>query len=286
MSWFLVGGAAIGAAYGSYKADRGGSKDDIWKGAIIGGTAGWAGGAMMGAGSAGGLGSSTPIIEGFGAQGTGQGAAMMGGVATPAASTGGGIASMFGNPANVASMAGVGMNMLGGGSATGSAPSANIPLTKTAKEGEKNYFEAAKKDYINAKDGILPPNMASIVIGRLRQQAGSTERDMAKVVNSAGFGDTRGSGGAAAGLVAAGSKAEGELSPTAWVADTRRKMFINSLNSLNNVYNIESQAPILKANALLAQTGFEQYQDAQQGEAIGSAIELAGMMNYRGKVMA
>jgi len=273
MSWFLVGGTI--ATVGSVGAGVAGAAGAIGAGAL--GAAGTVAGGI-GAGVAN-LGAATGV--------TGVGGLFSAGAVGPAAPGGlTGVAGMFSNAGNIASMAGVGMNMLGGGSATGSAPSANIPLTKTAKEGEKNYFEAAKKDYINAKDGILPPNMASIVIGRLRQQAGSTERDMAKVVNSAGFGDTRGSGGAAAGLVAAGSKAEGELSPTAWVADTRRKMFINSLNSLNNVYNIESQAPILKANALLAQTGFEQYQDAQQGEAIGSAIELAGMMNYRGKVMA
>ena len=48
MSWFLVGGAAIGAGVGSYGHDNWGwSKDAIWQGAAVGG----AGGYMVGAGS-------------------------------------------------------------------------------------------------------------------------------------------------------------------------------------------------------------------------------------------
>ena len=306
MSWFLVGGAAIGAGAGYMKSQNGGSKDDIWKGALMGGAAGATAGFASGAGALG-MGGSTvagaaaPVaseaglstwlsVNGLGGVST---SSLVGGSAGVGAGVGAGagggfMASMMSNPGNMASMAGMGMSAINafGGSSTGSAPSAKIPLTKEAKAGQEAYFNAAKKQYTEASKGILPPNMASIIIGRLRDQAGEASRQMDTVLSaSTGVGDTKGGGRAKAALTAAGSAFEGELSPSAWVADARRKNFINSLNSMSNVQNIEAQAPILHASSLLAQSGFEQYQRAQQGEALGAAMEMGGMMTFNGKVM-
>lgn len=128
MSWFVVGGVAIGATAGAaIGSEKGG--DDVWKGALIGGALGAAGGAGAGLGSGagvlGGIGAETAAAGGTGAAVSGTGAA---------AGTGSGI---FGGSVAPAAVGEIGAYGAGTAAGTGSvglagAGGATIPGVGTA----------------------------------------------------------------------------------------------------------------------------------------------------------
>ena len=180
------------------------------------------------------------------------------------------------------------MQAFSGGTSTGGAPSTDIPLSPRAKELQKSVWKKTKEDWEMAEAGQIPANMAAPFIFKMRQEEELRHKETEKVLLGAGArrtGRAMGSNILSAAILAGGQRMEGLTAPAQWRAETRRERFINSVNQLANMMNIEAQAPILHAQSRAARSGYAQMQSAQRGQALGDVARMAGMMVMQGQVV-
>lgn len=210
--------------------------------------------------------------------------AMIGGgaVAGGAAAAGAG-AGLFGASSLFAGMMGAGMGMsamqaFGGGGATGYAPQFAIPLSAEGKKAQKTLFEKTKEQY---QTGLMPENLASIYVGRIKKQE-AKEHKMARGLLTSMAGGVR-TGTDVKALLTEGTRRMGGLTaPTQWRMGAKEEEFRNALTMLQNIRNIEKQTPLLRAQAQMYKTLTGQGQRAAQGQALGDIAQMAAMMKAFG----
>jgi hypothetical protein len=178
--------------------------------------------------------------------------------------------------------------MFGGGTSTGGALSTAVPLTQRAQKLEKAVWEKTKEDWEMASAGQIPANMAAPYIHRMKAEEEQRYKESEKILTGAAAKrGERTSGGnlVGAAIIEGGQRMEGLTAPSQWRAETRKERFVNSVNQLANMMNIESQAPVLHAQAMAARSGYAQYRSAQQGRAIGDLASMVGLMTLQGRIV-
>jgi len=298
MSWFLVGGAAIGAGVSSYGHDNWGwNKDAIWQGALVGGAGGYAASGMAG----GGVGTT-----GVGAK-TATGAKTIGtfNTATPFAQQ----AAQGLMPANMAGggglMAGLtqplipgmaftspmmlgaaGLTLAGGMSSRGSSFQDPISLSPEGKKLQKEYFATAKKQMTKAKAGDVSEK-AFQDISRLKTAEGIRQRATQGTINvvqarAANIPKEQRGVGVVGGafvkgqLADVGERMTGLFAPTSTLNVYRKEGLMNAAKQIQNIRNIENQTASLNYASSLAKWGAGQALGAQKGATIGSVATMMG----------
>ncbi len=288
MSWFLVGGAAIGAGVGSYGHDNWGwSKDAIWQGAAVGAGGGYLAGAAA-----------TPAATGAGSMAYGgAGAATAKGVAAAgpvAAGAGAKTASSFLTKPLISGVAGSNPLMLGAAGLTlasgfgsqGSAFQDKIELTKEGKVLEKDWIESSKKRLTKAKKGDVSDrafqdiSIAKTAEGvRARKAEGAINTIQATVGNQPDIQRgtmTVGGGFVKAQLADTGERMTGLFAPTSILNNYRKEELINSIKNMQNINNLENQTASFNYGSSLAKWGANQAVASEKGAAIGSTLAMFG----------
>ena len=179
-------------------------------------------------------------------------------------------------------------DILGLGTSTGAALSTDIPLSPRAKKLQESVWAKTKEHWEVAEAGQIPANMAAPFIFKMRQEEEQRHKETEKIMVGAGArrtGRAMGSNVLSAAILAGGQRMEGLVAPAQWRAETRKEQFINSVNQLANMMNIEAQAPILHAQSRAARSGYAQMQSAQRGQAIGDIARMAGMFAMTGFIV-
>ncbi len=189
---------------------------------------------------------------------------------------GGGMSGLF------AGVMGAGMGMSAmqafGGGATGYAPQFAIPLSPEGKKLQKTLFEKTKEQY---KTGLMPANLASIYMGRVKRQEAKEHR-MARGFLTSMTGGVRTGTDVKALLTEGGRRMTGLTAPTQWRMGAKEEEFRNALTMLQNIRNIEKQTPLLRAQAQMYKTLQGAGQRAAQGQALGDIAQMAAYMKvYR-----
>jgi hypothetical protein len=310
MSWFLVGGAALGAGVGSYGHDNWGwSKDAIWQGALVGGAGGYAAGGLAGAGAAGaGTAGSTAIGSGGSAIGSITaggampasmalpGASTVGagaGMVAPAAASGGGLMSALTTPlvpglsfTSPMMLGAAGLSAASASSAQGPAFQDKIKLTEEGKVLQKEYLGSAKERLDKAKAGDVT-DRAFQDISNLKTAEGKRKRVTSRVIDTALATidnqprESRGTpvaGGSMvkAGLLEAGERMEGLFAPSSILNSYRKEELINASRQIQNLSNIDNQVGAFNYSSSLAKWSANQQLSAEKGAAYGGIASMFG----------
>lgn len=263
----VIPGLLLGAGIGAGAGYLGGGKQGALRGAMIGGGIGAGVGGFSSLGGAGAAGGT--LIPGTNA-------ATLAAGTLPAAGAAGGT-TLF----NTMMLAGMGMSALqafGGGGATGAAPQFAIPLSPEGKKLQKTLFEKTKEQY---QTGLMPENLASIYIGKVKRQE-AKEHKMARGFLTSMAGGVRTGTDVKALLTEGGRRMGGLTAPTQWRMGAKEEEFRNALAMLQNIRNIEKQTPLLRAQAQMYKTLTSQGQRAAQGQALGDIAQMAAMMKAFG----
>ena len=297
MSWFLVGGAAIGAGVGSYGHDNWGwSKDAIWQGALVGG----AGGAL--AGGAGGAGAGAGAGSTVGGTGTLAGASVpAGATAVPggfgfgagAAAGGGGLLAGLTSPlvpgaafTSPLALGAAGLTLAGGLSSRGSSFQDKIELSKEGKALQEQSLGVAKKQLTKAQAGDVSDkafqdisNLKTAEGLRQRRTQGSINTIQATVANAPRSGRGTGTIGGSfvkAQLADVGERMTGLFAPESALNSFRKEELINASKQIQNLSNIDNQTAAFSYGSSLAKWGAQQTLSAEKGAAIGSVARQIG----------
>ena len=300
MSWFLIGGAAIGAGVGSYGHDNWGwSKDAIWQGALVGagggalaGGAGGAGAAGAGAGTGAGAGG-TAAVGTAGSSLAGPPVALANaGVAGSAAGSGGllaGLTSPLVPGASFTSplmLGAAGLTLAGGLSSRGSSFQDKLELSKEGKALQKQSLGVAKKQLTKAQAGDVGDkafqdisNLKTAEGLRQRRTQGSINTIQATVANAPKTGRGTGTIGGSfvkAQLADVGERMTGLFAPTSALNNFRKEELINASKQIQNLSNIDNQTAAFSYGSSLAKWGAQQTLAAEKGAAIGSVARQIG----------
>ena len=176
------------------------------------------------------------------------------------------------NPALAIGAGALGMQAFGGTS-TGTAPSGKIELTEKGKQLETSLYESIKSN-------LFPENLASRFIGDARKFEQSRRRASERSFAGAGY---RGPEN-----VVSGNVARGMLSETATrlggagagerkAGEARRTFELNRFADMQNFMNLQTQTPVLRAQADIFGKEQAQYEAAQRGSALGGLAQLAAL---------
>lgn len=300
MSWFLVGGAAIGAGVGAYGQNQWGwSKDAIWKGALMGGGAGFAagpsgfgliGGATKSAVTAGS--GSLPNMAGAvgaGGQMAGAASATGGGVAATSAGAGGWLTKplipgmAFTNPLILGAGA---LTLASGGSSQGPSFQDKIELSKEGKKLQGQYTTAARGRLDKAKVGDVS-DRAFQDISNLKTAEGIRQRATQGSINTiqARAGnvpkEARGGGVVGGAFVKAqvadvGERMTGLFAPTSTLNAYRKEELVNATKHIQNLANLDNQTASFNYSSSLANWNVNQALSGEKGAAIGSVAAMMG----------
>ena len=155
----------------------------------------------------------------------------------------------------------------GGGSSTGFAPSAKITLTPAGKELEKGLFESIKGD-------LFPENLASKYIGKAKRTEGKRRRTSEQVFNRAAGKEVTTGGVGSALIEEFSSRQRGGTEGIRQGGEARTNFAKNRLTDLQNFMNLQTQTPVLRAQADLVSSEQEQLRGAQQGASLGNIAQL------------
>ncbi len=161
-----------------------------------------------------------------------------------------------------------------GGGATGFAPQFDIPLSKEGVKLQKTLFEKTKEQY---KEGLMPENLASIYMGRIKRQEGAKFRQARGFLTSM-TGGVRTGRDISSLVGVAGERMAGLTRPAEWKAAQREEEFRNALTMFQNIKNIEKQTPILRAQAQMYKTLSGAGRRAAQGQALGGMAQMGAYM--------
>lgn len=294
MSWFLVGGAAIGAGVGSYGHDNWGwSKDAIWQGALVGTAGGYVAGGAAGPAVAGTSGSS------FAQTAASVESAWLGPTAMSATSSvvgpaaGGGIMSALTTPlipgmafTNPLMLGAAGLTLAGGLSSRGSSFQDKIELSKEGKQLQKEYLASAKSQMAKAKKGDVSDKAFQDISAlktaegiRQRRTQGTINTALATAANVPKEGRGKGVVGGAlvkAQVVDVGERMTGLFAPTSTLNSYRKEALLNASRQIQNLSNIDNQTAAFSYGSSLAKWGAQQTLSAQRGAAIGSVAGMIG----------
>lgn len=214
-----------------------------------------------------------------------------GGAATAGAGAGGGwlggallgtadgAAGLFGTGGQFGAMQtmgtlGMGMGLAQAFTSQGAAPTAEIKLSPEGEKLEKALFGQIKTQY---ETGLLPENLASIYIGKIKRAVAPSARIPRGVLSG---GKVRGGRQVAGILGEAGERVEGLAAPAKWQAAQRQEEMMSAITNLQNIMNIERQVPILKAQAGFTGSLLSRMGGAAKGQALGDVAQYAAMLKY------
>lgn len=163
----------------------------------------------------------------------------------------------------------------GGGG--GPMPTAKIRLTEEGEKLQEKTFETIKKQ---REEGLMPPNLASIYIGRIKKQEGERARAGRGLLSAAATRRVGTGGGVGAALTEAGARMEGLAAPEKWRAGQKEEEFLSALTNLQNIRNLELQTAPLKAQSQFIQRGLGRMRGAGQGQALGDIAQWLAMLKY------
>ena len=240
-------------------------------GGVGAGTAGLATGAFTGAGVAGGLGAMTANFA-------------------PAAwgASGAGGMGLF-NAMNVAGMGMQALQAFSGGSTGGGAPMKSPPLSKPAKENQKQVRELEKRDLQEAQRGELDASLTSKYIRRFTQAQQGLSRAQLDAANITGVQSQEDRGtvkgvGSAAGTKAALAGSEGigreSLAMQKDFAGMRREQMDEAIVNVKNLLREKFWLKNRETAATYQRQGLEQQQRARQGAALGQIASMGGLMAF------
>lgn len=175
---------------------------------------------------------------------------------------------------------GMGMGLMqafSGGASTGSAPATQIKLSKEGEKLQKKTFETVKKQY---ETGLMPPNLASIYIGRIKAEVGAKARIGRGLLSKAAARRVRTGGGVGAALTMAGERMEGLVEPAKWQAGQREEEIRNALTNLQNIRNIELQTAALRTQGQFTKSAMQRMGGARRGAALGDIAQWLAMLKY------
>jgi hypothetical protein len=183
------------------------------------------------------------------------------------------------NPFQAMTTAGMGLGLMqsfgGGGSSSGFAPTAQINLSPEGKKLEKTTYQTIKKQY---ETGLMPPNLASIKMGRIKRKEGVRHRAAMAGLGKLSARRVRTGAGVGAALAEGGERMEGLTAPKKWLAMSKEEEARNALVNLINFRNTQLQVPLLKAQTGFANYALDRQRGAQQGSQRGAA--LGGLAQY------
>ena len=298
MSWFLVGGAALGAGVGSYGHDNWGwNKDAIWQGALVGGAGGYMAGASASAAPAtssitGSTAATKTTMGGVGLEG-----AKVGVSGLPIAGTqtgaGGSLGGFLTKPlvpglafSNPLMLGAAGLALASGGAGQGSSFQDKISLSPEGEALQKEYFKTAKGQMEKAKAGNVSDkafqdisNLKSAEGLRSRTTQGSINTVQANIGNQPK--DSRGRGVVGgqfvkAQLADAGERMTGLFAPTSTLNLYRKEELLNATKNIQNLSNIDNQTAAFSYASSLSKWNASQVLSSQKGAAIGSVAAMMG----------
>lgn len=169
---------------------------------------------------------------------------------------------------------GLGLAQAFGGTSQGAAPTAEIKLSPEGEKLEKALFGKIKTQY---ETGLMPKNLASIYIGKIKRQVAPSARIPRGVLS----GDRVRTGRQVGQIVGeAGQRMEGEVAPAKFMAAKRQEEMISAITNLQNIMNIERQVPILKAQAGFTGGLLSRMGGAAKGQALGDVAQYLAMLRY------
>ncbi len=154
-----------------------------------------------------------------------------------------------------------------GGSSTGFAPTTKITLTPAGKKLEKGLFESIKGD-------LFPENLASRYIGKAKRTEGKRRRASERVFNKAAGSEVTTGGVGSAIIEEQASRLRGGTEGIRQGGEARTNFAKNRLTDLQNFMNLQTQTPVLRAQADLISSEQEQLRGAQQGASLGNIAQL------------
>ena len=213
------------------------------------------------------------------------GAGSIGG--TMAAGTAGAGGAMFGGLFSASNLfpaamgAGIGMSALQafGGSSGGYAPMFKVPLSPEGKKLKTSLYEKTKQQW---ETGLLPENLASIYMGKVKREVGKVSQQARGFLTSMAGGRTRGGTQIKALLTGAESEMQGAAAPAEWKAGQREEEIRNAMKMMENIRNIEMQTPMLQAQASMYKDIMGKGRRATQGQALGDIARWAAMAKVYG----
>jgi len=166
---------------------------------------------------------------------------------------------------------GLGVGALGmsalGRTSTGVAPSAKIPLTAAGKKLETSLYKSIKTE-------LFPENLASRFIGQAKKIEQARRRVSGRLFQGAtATGPDRAISGdvARAFLTETRERYKGAQEGPRQLSEAKRKFALNRLTKLQNFINLQTQTPVLRAEADLINQELAQMRGAQRGAAYCSA---------------
>lgn len=189
------------------------------------------------------------------------------------------LGGLFSSANLMPAMTGLGMGLGAaqafGGSSSGYAPMFKVPLSPEGKRLKTSLYEKTKQQW---ETGLLPENLASIYMGRVKREEEKTHRVARGFLTSMAGGRTRGGTQVKALLTEGERRMQGVTSPAQWKAGQREEEIRNAMKMMENIRNIEMQTPLLQAQAQMYKQLQSQGQRAAQGQALGNIAQWAAMM--------
>jgi hypothetical protein len=159
-----------------------------------------------------------------------------------------------------------------GRTSTGSAPTAKVELTERGKELETSLYKSLKENR------LFPENLASRFVGaakKIEMARSKVSRRMFAGVGAGADRDRVVPGGVVKALVTEGASAlRGATEGPRRAGEARRGFALNRLSQLQNFMNLQTQTPVLQAEADLINQELSIARGATQGQALGNIAQM------------
>lgn len=163
-----------------------------------------------------------------------------------------------------------------GRTSTGTAPTAKIELTPRGKQLETSLYKSLKENK------LFPENLATRFIGQAKKIEQLRSRASRRLFSRAASEDVVSGGVAKAMLTEGASRMRGAQEGYRKAGEARRGFTLNRLSQLQNFMNLQTQTPVLQAEADLINRELAQARGATQGAALGSIAQLLALSHvYR-----
>lgn len=175
--------------------------------------------------------------------------------------------------------AGMGLSTLQafGGASSGYAPMFKVPLSPEGTKLKTSLYKKTKEQW---ETGLLPENLASIYMGRVKREEEKTHKQARGFLTSMAGGRTRGGTEIKALLTESKRRMQGLTGPAQWKAAQREEELRNAMKMMENIRNIEMQTPMLQAQASMYKDIMGKGRRAMQGQALGDIAQFAALSQY------
>lgn len=162
------------------------------------------------------------------------------------------------------------------GSSSGSPYPYLVRLSPAGKRVEKAYYETTKKQY---EGSLLPPNLASIYVGKIKRQEGTRRRQARRGMGGylTGLPTGRAVG---ASLAETGTAMEGGVAPTRWRGERKIQDRLGAYSHMSNIISEQLQLGQLQTAQGYYKTLASDWDRARRGQALGDVAQYLAMMRY------